>query len=357
MRGFLYQLKSVWKDKFCMISFLLPIAAALALNFAGGIDLSSVAEFHFGVLESDLPARTISWLERYGSVTAYQTQEELTAAINEPSTYMIGVASEGDSIRTMVSGDELDLFRQTADTLPALYEGRESTGQIIINILERPDIMAGLQNIFIAITLIAAMFMGCTFNAMNMISEKENGIDLVNQVLPMTQGGYMMQKIFVGFIGGCLSAVLTACCSFRLEWGSAILMSVLIMLSAFIAALIGLFIGKFSESLMVGVVYIKIVMIIFMAVPLVSYLLAAGGLASVLCYFVPSSAAFEGIMKLADSGKPMIAGDIFILMAHCFIWFLLYLSVSKRQKKHTRKDNRGRILKTGESRRSSGICR
>lgn len=332
MKGLYYQLKSVWKDKLCIMSFLLPVVVALALNFIGGIDLSSVAEFHFGVLESDLSAQTIVWLERYGSVTIYKTQEELTDAINEPSTYMIGVKSDGNSIQTLVSGDELDLFRQTADTLPALYEGRKSAGQISVTVLERPDMMAGLQNIFISITLIVAMFMGCTFNAMNIISEKENGVDLVNQILPMTQSGYVIQKIFVGFIGGCLSAVLTACCYFRIPVKNVLLMLVLIILSAFIAALIGLFIGKFSESLMVGVVYIKIIMIIFMAVPLVSYLLAAGGLISVLCYFVPSSASFEGIMKLANSDKPMISKDIFILMAHCIIWFLLYLSISKRKK-------------------------
>lgn len=335
MRGLFYQLKSVWKDKLCMISFLLPIVVSLALNVIGGIDLSSVAEFHFGVLESDLPVQTIVWLERYGSVTVYKTQEELTDAINEPSTYMIGVISDGDGIQTMVSGDELDLFRQTADTLPALYEGRESAEQISITVSERPDMMAGLQNIFIAITLIVAMFMGCTFNAMNIISEKENGVDLVNQVLPMTQSGYVIQKIFVGFIGGCLSAVFAACCYFRIPVKNVLLMLVLMILSAFIAALIGLFIGKFSESLMVGVVYIKIIMIIFMAVPLVSYLLAAGGLVSVLCYFVPSSAAFEGIMNLAIGDRSVIAKDMFILMAHSIVWFLLYLSISKWQKKHS----------------------
>ena len=327
MQGLFYQLKSVWRDKLCMMSFLLPIVVSFALRFMGGIDLSSVAEFHFGVLESDLSAQTLVWLERYGSVTVYDSQEELIAAINDPSTNLIGVKADSDSIQTMISGDELDLFRQTADTLPALYEGREGAGQISITVLERPDMMAGLQNIFIAITLMAAMFMGCIFNAMNIISEKENGIDLVNQVLPVTQTGYMMQKIFVGFTGGCLSAVLTACCYFRLQWGSAILMLVLIMLSAFIAALIGLFIGRLSESLMVGVVYIKIIMIIFMAVPLVSYLLASGGLISALCYFVPSSAAFEGIMNLAAGDKPMIAKDMLILMAHCIIWFRLYLSI------------------------------
>ena len=49
MGGLFYQLKSVWKDKFCMMSFFLPIVVAFALNLIGGIDLSSVAEFHFGV--------------------------------------------------------------------------------------------------------------------------------------------------------------------------------------------------------------------------------------------------------------------------------------------------------------------
>ncbi len=333
MRGLLYQFKSVWKDKFCMMSFLLPIVVALAFNFIGGIDLSSVSEFHFGVLERDLSAQTIVWLERYGSVTVYKSQEELTNAINEPSTYMIGVTSGGDGIQTMVSGDELDLFRQAADTLPALYRGRESAEQISITVLERPDLMAGLQNIFIAITLIVAMFMGCTFNAMNIISEKENGVELVNQILPMTQSGYVMQKIFVGFTGGCLSAVFTACCYFRIPVKHVFLMLVLILLSSFIAALIGLFIGKFSESLMVGVVYIKIIMIVFMAVPLVSYLVAAEGLVSVFCYFVPSSAAFEGIMNLTTGDGAVVTKDMFILMAHCIIWFLLYLSISKWQVK------------------------
>ena len=186
--------------------------------------------------------------------------------------------------KTMIAGDELDIYRQVADTLPALYANQENTEQINVRILERPDILAGMQNIFIAMTLIVAMFMGCTFNAMNIISEKENGIDLVNQILPMTHSQYVIQKIFVGFVCGCLSAVMTVCICFRLSLQRTLLMLVLIILSAFVAALIGLFIGKFSKNLMVGVVYVKIVMIVFMAVPLLSYLLGANGLIITLCY-------------------------------------------------------------------------
>ncbi len=334
MRGFIYQLKSVWKDKFCIMSFLLPIIVAVVLRFVGTIDLSSLGELHFGALENNLSAGTMSWLERYGSVTIYKTLEELTASINESSTDLIGVETDGNGIKTMVAGDELDIYRQVADTLPALYADRENTEQINVSILERPDVLAGMQNIFIAMTLIVAMFMGCTFNAMNMISEKENGVDLVNQILPMTYSQYVIQKIFVGFVFGCLSAVMTACICFQLSLQSTFLMLVLIILSAFVSALIGLFIGKFSENLMVGVVYVKAVMIVFMAIPLLSYLLGANGLVLIFCYFVPSNATFEGVMNLANSTDPIIAKDMLILIAHCIVWFLLYLSISKRQKKN-----------------------
>ena len=54
MRGLQYQLKSVLRDKFCLMTFLLPILVAVALNFMGSIDLSTLGELHFGVLENDL---------------------------------------------------------------------------------------------------------------------------------------------------------------------------------------------------------------------------------------------------------------------------------------------------------------
>lgn len=181
MKGLMYQLKSVRKDKFCIMSFLLPIIVAVALHFVGSIDLSSLGEFHFGVTEQGTNDEVTTWLERYGTVTVYPEQEELVAAINESSTNLIGVETDGDSIQTILSGDELEMFRQTANTLPALYAQREMAKQARVQVLERQDMMSGYQNIFIAITLIVAMFMGCTFNAMNIISEKEDGVALINE--------------------------------------------------------------------------------------------------------------------------------------------------------------------------------
>ena len=216
MKGLRYQLKSVLKDKFCLMTFLLPIVVAAALNFVGSIDFSKLGEFHFGILSGDLAAQNVVWLERYGAVTAYPTEKELFHAVNEPSTNLIGVEAAGNGIKTFLSGDELDLFRQTAETLPTLFKLRESAGQAEIQILERPDIMAGYQDMFITTILIVAMFMGCTFNAMNMISEKENGVALVNEILPMARSRYInLWLLIINHYGLYLLSAFPAKCGYH----------------------------------------------------------------------------------------------------------------------------------------------
>ena len=333
MKGLKYQLKSVLRDKFCLMTFLLPILVAVALNFMGSIDMSSLGELHFGVLKNDLPPQTITWLERYGPVTAYGTQEELTAAINEPSTNVIGVKADGDSIKTAISGDELDIFQQAAATLPALYEQRAEAELVKVLTMERPDILESFQDIFIPAVLIVAMFMGCTFNAMNIISEKEDGVAFINEILPMTPSQYIFQKVVVGFLFGSLSSIITACICFQLSWHNWGIMLALIVLSSFVAALIGLFTGKLSEGLMIGVVYIKIIMLVFIAVPILCALIGVSGLSAVLCNLVPSQPAFDGIMALSAGNTGAAIKDAGILSIHCVVWPALYVLLFTQWKK------------------------
>ena len=53
MSGLIYQLKSVRKDKFCIMTFLLPLIVAFILNFIGAIDFSTLSEFDFGVIQNN----------------------------------------------------------------------------------------------------------------------------------------------------------------------------------------------------------------------------------------------------------------------------------------------------------------
>lgn len=130
MRGLCFQLKSTWRDKFCLMTFFLPAVAALALRFMGNMDFSPLGEPHFGILEEELPGETALWLEQYGSVTACGTEEEWTALINEPSTNVIGVRAAGGGIRTAVSGDELTVFKEMANTASA-WAARAGSGSAL----------------------------------------------------------------------------------------------------------------------------------------------------------------------------------------------------------------------------------
>ena len=155
----------------------------------------------------------------------------------------------------------------------------------------------------------------------------------VNEILPMTPSQYILQKVVVGFLFGSLSSIATACICFRLSWRDVGIMLVLILLSSFVAALIGLFIGKFSESLMVGVVYIKIVMLLFIAVPIVCALIGVSGPLAVICNLVPSQPAFDGIMALSSENMGMAVEDIGVLAIHCIVWFSLYVLISTQRQR------------------------
>lgn len=333
MQGLYYQLKSVRRDKFCIMSFLLPIAVALVLSFMGSIDLSAVGELHFGILENTVSEDTVMWLERYGTVTAYGNEQQLIDAVNEPSTALIGVAPDGSGIKTIISGDEFEVFRITADTLPELYHLREAASYIPVRKMKQADIMEGYQNLFMVLTLIVAMFMGCTFNAVNMISEKEDGVAFVNEILPMSRTQYALQKISIGFLFGLLSAFITALIGMRLSFMDMVMLLAMIILSAFVASLFGLIIGKISEGLMVGIVYIKIIMILFMAIPVFAYLMDVQGIFRIICNVIPSTATFHGVMALISGNIAAAITDVLILWVHSAGWFFICLVVEIRKKR------------------------
>ena len=361
-----YQMKSIRRDKLCILTFLLPILVGLALNLLSDLNFSAAAESAFGILKNDLSAETVSWLRQYGSVTEDDTLEQLEAAVIEPSTQVIGILSDasgsmsgaseiqagdsgilsggssipsdgsgipssGSGIRAFRSGDETTRIAASADLLPALYADRGLMSQYKIEMFPSPADGEMMKHLLIVITMVTAMFMGCTFNAMSIISEKEDGILYINEILPMTKAQYALQKIMVGFLGGTISTVLTALICIRLRAAQLLPLLLLIVLSAFIAALTGLFIAKFSESLMVGIVYIKLVMILFLAPPILFYLLfPAGGVLHTLSYLLPSSATFYGLMKLLN-GSGGLGKEVAVLAVHCVVWFLLYVCMSLRR--------------------------
>lgn len=138
--------------------------------------------------------------------------------------------------------------------------------------------------------------------------------------------------MFLGFLCGCLSSMITVFICLDISALDIIMMLLLVVLSTFISSLIGLFIGKLSEGLMVGIIYIKIIMILFIGVPLLIYLLGLdmSGIGN-LCYMMPSVATFNGIMGIINRNA-IIIKDILILAVHCVVWFMLYMVLDKKRK-------------------------
>ena len=320
-----YQLKSVRRDKLCILTFFLPVVVGIAIHLLSGVNFQSISENSFGVLENRMDADTVEWLGANGTVTQYESLTELRAAINDPSTQMIGVLQTGSAIQTFISGDELEMNRVIADTLPQIYKNQTETLSVTKTMIPAASDNDWLKSLLIVMTLVAAMFMGCTFNAMNIISEKEDGIELINQVLPLTAKSYIIQKTLLGFIGGMLSTVITALICVRIEMEQVLPFLLIVLLSAYISALIGLFIGYFSDGLMVGIVYIKIIMILFLAPPIFFYLTASdSSILFKLSYLLPSSATFYGIMDLLTGQTKALFPGITALFVHAILWSIVY---------------------------------
>ena len=84
---------------------------------------------------------------------------------------------------------------------------------------------------------------------------------------------------------------------------------------------------------MTGVVYIKIIMLAFIAVPIVCALIGVSGPLAILCNLVPSQPAFEGMMALSAGKMGTAVKDVGFLAIHCIAWFALYILISAKGKK------------------------
>ena len=324
--GIWYQLKSCVRDKMCILSFLLPVIAGIALNFLGDVDLLDLAEPEFGVVKENLTSPEIrDWREGLGTVKEYLSEEELREAVLEPSTSVLGIRQQGGGISVTRAGDEPEMIQKLADRLPLLYEERDRNSTVSVS-MAVPEGDTGLKNLFISIIMVTAMFMGGTFSAMNILGEKEDGTILVNDVLPRSRLVYLFQKIAVGLLGGILSAGLTALVCIRpLRMIQLPGLTAVILLSAFLASLAGAFTGRAAEGLMAGIGLLKLVMIGFIAPPILFWLLLpAGSRGSGLACLVPSVPAFRGIMELLEGGS-FPAVYILLLSVHCVVWLAVYL--------------------------------
>ena len=117
----------------------------------------------------------------------------------------------------------------------------------------------------------------------------------------------------------------------RIEPAQVLPLLLIILLSAYISALTGLFIGTFSNSLTAGIASIKLVMILFLAPPIFFYLIVPDHtVAFRLSYMLPSSATFYGIMDLINRQSANLRPAFAALPAHAVFWSIVYKLLQMR---------------------------
>ncbi len=329
MEGLKYQLKSISKDKMSLLSFFLPIVMAVLINLLSTGSIIEAVNLRFAVVQNNLPVKIEDCLENYGTVIKCSSNNELNKIVINPADETVGViySKENDEIKTILSGDETSNIKESAKYIPLVLD--EPAFPFNVTFLPKPNAIMEFRYLLTALVMVTALFIGCTFNIMNIVSEKENGIDYINQILPMSFSKYIFQKTSLGFICSFTVSIITAfiCLNMSKNFLGNVM---LIALSSFMASIIGLFISRMSENLMLAIVYIKIAMIIFIAIPLVVYLFFSDNNLRLLFNVIPSYTVFDGLMKIMSSNSSSVIMNFIVLILHCVIWIRVYFYIAKK---------------------------
>ncbi|MGO3751683.1 MAG: ABC transporter permease [Peptoniphilaceae bacterium] len=324
MRGLKYQFKILVKDKMVIISFLLPIIMAFAVGLITEDSFSSVENVQFVVFEENIEDNTINKLKRYGSVEIVSSIEKLEEKIIEPSDDSIGLALTEENKTIIIAGDETSYIKSIASNLLSMIN-LENANKIEEIAIDRASDSLASKQLFIGLTMLTALFVGCSFNAIVIISEKENGITKVNSILPIKKLDFLIQKIAVAFIGGVFVSLLTWLILKGIDI-SIIKIAILIVLASYFSAILGLFIGHFASDFLSAVVFIKFILVFFIAMPITTLLVDSSTiLYKVLYVLIPSISVFN-ILNTIEGG---IRGEFFtglvIILLHCILWTYIYL--------------------------------
>lgn len=323
MERYVIQIKSILKDKMSLLSFALPLILSILVNLLLSANLDFVTNIRFALYSETLYETFYDRLEMYGEVLICDTEEELLDLVKNVKDETIGIKINKDnSIISILAGDETALITSFAEELPEMlqkpsavqYEKQEVTSAVVT-----------FKNIFIVLVMVIATFIGCTFTAMNIISEKESGINNIYEIVPQKTNQLIFSKILVGYLISILLSILSMTICIDIN-NTSLEIFPLIFLGAYISSVTGLLIGTYSDNSMIGIVYIKMVMLLFIAVPLVFYLyfIQNNPFSSLLnivpsyTFFIALIDAMEGI-KISFSKYIIMFIQCIILTFWCFI--------------------------------------
>lgn len=324
------QLKNILRDKFVQISILLPIVLAIVLKLCTP---NLIIEPRVAILKDNLSPATINQLADVAIVEQYFHISELRNRILENKNEIIGLVFDDRTghFKVMLQGNETIRVKTTAQIIAKLINGRITTDKTETEILINDN--NDLYNFLMTLNVLIALFMGCTFNAFNLVAEKEEGIININRILPIQHHKYIIQKTILGFIGSVVVAVVTITIAFGsgINWW---IVFPFILVSSFAVSILGLYLGLFSNGLLSIIVNTKVILLLFIFVPVIGFIMPADlKVMRTIFYLIPSFPMFAGLWAIFQERNMLqMIINTSIMGIQALLAYFIYLNMLKKAK-------------------------
>lgn len=319
------QLKNSLRDKIIVLSICLPVVVALVLKFY--VPSVIVLEPQLAVVEGNLAGEQLEQLRELAQIEQYPTVADLKARVLNNTDEVIGVVYDNESSKYnfFLEGNETTLTHKLTAVMASVLSGNASSDPAESEILTaNHDQMISL---IIAITMMMALYLGSTFIIFTMVSEKEEGIAVLNQIMPISPTQYAVQKIILGFLG---TVVITFVIGFMLfSSGKLVYLLPFLTIAAGYVSIIGLVVGSLAPDLVVAIITTKVVLLVLIFVPIIAFIMPPN-LEHIKAFFnlIPSYPIFDGIIAISNgSNLTRILPNILIMVAHIAAGYGFYFAV------------------------------
>ncbi|MCM1989365.1 ABC transporter permease [Oceanirhabdus seepicola] len=321
------QSKFVLRDKIIIISILLPIFLGIFIRVYTP-DMMTVGN-QIAVIKDDLSDETIKKLREIAIVTEFSDLNEVKERVLVTKDEIIGVVLEhsaGD-YKYVLEGNETTRALKDLDVIDNYLRGNNTVNKLSTEILPNSD--NEMKYFLMTLTMIIALYMGSTLIAFNIIEENECGINNINKILPVSTKQYIIYKIIVGLIGTILITSVTGVILIGKAYFQYLFLFSLI--SACCSSCLGLYLGLFSKDLISGIIYIKVILLVFIFVPVIGFIMPNEfTVFKKLFYLIPTYSMFEGFWSIIKFGDvTSMIKNMAIVLAHTVIGYVAYYYISK----------------------------
>lgn len=322
------QLKTALRDKVVIISILLPIFMAVLLRI--NMPDTVIIEAQVAVNNNDLPIETIRKIEKVAVVNRFNNIEEIKNRVLISKDEVVGIITD-DTVgqcKFIFEGNETTRTIKNMEAIGDLINDNISLDKTQVEVISSDN--NEMKYMLIIITMLIALYMGSTFIAFNIVGEKEEGIANINQILPISNNKYNLQKVLLGLIGTVVITFITGL--ILIDKDNFSYLFLFLFVSACCSSSLGLYLGFFSKDLLSAIINTKVVLLVFILIPFIGFIIPEKlNTLKKLFYLIPTYPIFEGfwcILKYGDVSAMMF--NMGIVFLHTSAAYLLYFCILNR---------------------------